>query len=286
MAARALWKGHLKVAELNCAVALYAAATTSERVSFHMLNRATRHRLHRQYVDEETGEPVEREERVKGYETGKDQYVLIEPEEIAETAPQSDKTLDVEAFLACGDIDTVYFDRPYYLAPADATAETVFDVLRDGMRTKNVAALARAVLFRRDRAVLIRAQGPGLVANTLHFDYEVRPADEIFDDIPDIGIEGEMLDLAKHIIRTKQGEFDPTAFDDRYDAALAELVKAKMEGRELAKPKRAAEGKVVDLMEALRQSAGQKGARQGKAKTASRARAKSKAGEGTRRKAG
>ena len=161
MAARALWKGHLKVAELNCAVALYAAATTSERISFHTLNRNTGNRVRRQYVDEETGEPVEREEQVKGYETSKDKYVVIEPEEIAQTAPESDKTLDVEAFLACADVDTVYFDRPYYLAPADSTAETAFEVLRDGMKKQSVAALARAVLFRRERSLADPRPGAG-----------------------------------------------------------------------------------------------------------------------------
>ena len=285
MAARALWKGHLKVAELNCAVALYAAATTSERISFHTLNRDTGNRVKREYVDEETGDPVDRDEQVKGYETSKDNYILLDPDEIAETTPQSDKTLSVEGFLECGEVDTVYFDRPYYVTPADDTAETVFEVLREGMREKGVAALARAVLFRKDRTVLLRAQGPGLVANTLHFDYEVRSAAEVFEDIPDIKVDGEMLDLAKHIIDTKTGEFDPEKYDDRYDAALAELVKAKMEGREIKKPKKAAEGKVIDLMEALRQSAAgkAKGKSAGKKKTA--ARSKGKSGEAERRKA-
>ena len=281
MAARALWKGHLKVAELNCAVALYAAATTSERISFHTLNRDTGNRVKREYVDEETGDPVDRDEQVKGYETSKDNYILLDPDEIAETIPQSDKTLSVEGFLECGDVDTVYFDRPYYVTPADDAAETVFEVLREGMREKGVAALARAVLFRKDRTVLLRAQGPGLVANTLHFDYEVRSAAELFEDIPDFKVEGEMLDLAKHIIDTKTGEFDPEEYDDRYDAALAELVKAKMEGREIKKPKKAAEGKVIDLMEALRQSAAgkDKGKSAGKKKTAARSKGKSGAAE-------
>src|SRR3546814_4199000 len=123
------------------------------------------------------------------------------------------------------------------------------------MRRKKRAALARAGLFRRVRSLLLRAEGPGLVANTLNFDYEVRSAEEAFEDLPELKIKGEMLDLAKHIIETKAGAFDPRSFDDRYDQALAELVRAKMEGREIKAPTRPTEEKVVSLMDALRRSA-------------------------------
>lgn len=255
MAPRATWKGYVKLSELAFPVALYAGATTSKRVSFHVLNRKTGHRVHRQYFDEETEEPVERDQQVKGYETGEDQYVILQPEEIAEAVPESDKTIHIEAFIACQDVDTVYFDRPYYIAPSGGILGESFAVIREGMRRKNVAALGRAVLFRRVRKLLLRAQGPGLVANTLNFDYEVRAAEEVFRDIPEIKIEGEMLELAKHIINTKAGQFDPREFDDRYDLALAELVKAKMEGREIKAPKRPKEAKVISLRDALRESA-------------------------------
>lgn len=252
---RAIWKGFLKIDELACPVALHAAASTSERVSFHTLNRRTGNRVHRQYVDEETGKPVEREDQVKGYETGRGEYALLEPDEIAAAVPQSDKTLDVEAFVACDKVDTVFFDRPYYITPAAESARKTFSVIREGLHAKAVAALARGVLFRRVRTLLVRAAEPGLVANTLNFDYEIRAADEVFDPIPRLRIKGEMLDLARHIIETRMGTFDPAAFDDRYDAALAELVRAKAEGRTIEAPKPAARGKVVDLMEALRRSA-------------------------------
>lgn len=255
MSPRAIWKGFMKIDELTCPVALYAAASTSERVSFRTLNRATGNRVHRQYVDGETGKPVERDEQVMGYETGKGEYVLLEPEEIAAAVPESDKTLDVEAFVACGEVDTIFFDRPYYLTPAGETARQAFSVIREGLRARAVAAIARGVLFRRVRTLLVRASGPGLVASTLNFDYEIRAADEVFDPIPRLRIKGEMLDLARHIIGTKMGTFDPAAFADRYDDALAELVKAKAEGRTIEAPKPAARGKVVDLMEALRRSA-------------------------------
>lgn len=255
MSARAIWKGHLEVGELSCAVALYAAATTSERVSFHIVNSKTGNRVRREYVDEQTGKPVERDDQVKGYETSKNSYVILEPDEIANAVPQGDKTLAVESFIACGEVDTAYFDKPYFLKPADESAEEAFAVIREGMRRKKVAALARAVLFRRVRSVLIRPRGCGFLANTLNFDYEVLPAQDAFADMADISIKGEMLDLAKHIIDTKRGEFDPSAFDDRYDAALAELVRAKAEGRAIEKPKKKAEAKVIDLMQALRDSA-------------------------------
>lgn len=261
MASRAVWKGHLQVAELSCGVTLHAAASTSERVSFNILNRKTGNRVQRQLVDEETGKPVDRDDEVRGYDLGSGQYVILEPEEIAAAVPQGDKTLRIEAFLACADIDTVYFDKPYYVAPADKVSQTAFAVIREGMRDKNVAALAQAVLFRRVRTVLLRSHGPGLIANTLKFDYEVRSAREAFSEVPDIGIKDEMLDLAKHIIETKKGAFHPSDHDDRYDAALADLVKAKMEGRTIKPAKPKPRDKVIDLMEALRRSAAASGAK-------------------------
>lgn len=255
MAARATWKGTIKLAELAFPISLYAAATTSRRISFHILNRETGNRVQREYVDEETGEPVDKDQQVKGYETGKDQYLILDPEEIAEAVPDSDKTLKIEAFIPCSAVRTTYFDKPYFIAPGDENFADSFAVLREGMRKKKVAALARTVIFRRVRTLMLRAQGLGLVAHTLSFDYEVRPAEEVFDDLPDFEIEGEMLDLAKHIIDTKSGEFDPRDFDDRYDKAVAELVKAKIEGREIKAPERPKETKVTSLMDALRESA-------------------------------
>jgi DNA end-binding protein Ku len=257
MAPRANWKGFLKIGELSCPVALYTAASQSERIAFHTLNRKSGNRVHRQFVDGETGKPVERDDQVKGYETAQGEYVVFEPDEIASVVPQSDKTLAVECFVACGDIDDVYFDRPYYLAPSDPVAMHAFNLIRDGMKAKQVAALAQTVLFRRVRTLLVRPHDDGLIATTLNFDYEVRSSEAAFEGLPKRQkIEGEMLDLAKHIIKTKQGKFDPSKFDDRYESALADLVKAKLAGKPLPKPKTVQPTKVVDLMEALRQSAG------------------------------
>lgn len=286
MAGRASWKGFLKIGELTCPVGLYAAASTSERIAFHTLNRKTGNRVQRAFVDAVTGEAVERDQQVKGYETGKDEHVLLTPDEVASAVPDSDKTLSVTAFLRCDDIDTLYLDRPYFLTPDGAVAAEPYALIRDGMRAKSAAALATTVLFRRARTLLVRPFEDGLIATTLKFDYEVRSADDAFDDLPDIKIEGEMLQLAEHIIASKRGSFRPEEFDDRYEAALAELVKAKLEGRKIAPKKVERTGKVVDLLDALRQSAGAAGesGSSGGDKTAAKGSTSEGAGSKTRAK--
>jgi DNA end-binding protein Ku len=205
--------------------------------------------------------------------------------------PVSDKTITVEAFVPYDKVDEVYFDRPYYIAVPKGEPHEAFAVVREGMRKRKVAALGRAVLFRRLRTVLLRPEDSGFSAHTLNFDYEVRDAAEIFEDLPDIEIKGEMLKLAEHIIDTKRGSFDPATFDDQYDKALAELIKAKQEGREIELPKPQKESKVVDLMEALRRSAAASGktpakkAAGKKRAAASRSTAKRKTESAPRRKA-
>jgi len=275
-APRASWKGFLKIAEVTCPVGLYAAVSSSERIVLHTVNRSTGSRVSRQYIDAATGEPVEGDDQIKGYEVGKDEYVVLEPEEIAAAVPENDKRLTVSAFVDRGEIDDVYFDRPYFLAPSDRSGDEAFELIREGLRVTNTAAIAQAVLFRRVRSLLIRPLGAGLAATSLHFDYEVRSAREAFADVPELKIKGEMLELAEHIIRTKQGEFDPSKFEDRYEAALAELVKAKIEGRKIEAPKRPKRTAPSNLMAALRESA----AMSGKAPPPSPARAR------PRRKAG
>ena len=218
---------------------------------------------------------VEPADQVKGYEVGQGEYIVLEPDEVAAAVPESDKTLLVQNFIPCGEVDDVYFDRPYYLTPSGEVAQQAFAVLREGMRKRQVVALAQALLFRRMRTLLIRSYESGLIATTLNFDYEVRSAEEVFRDIPKRHIAGEMLDLAKHIITTKQGKFDPRAFDDRYETALADLVRAKLAGKPVKVRKPAAGARVIDLMDALRQSAA--GATSGKARGAGKPGAKPKA---------
>lgn len=255
MAPRATWKGYIHIAELAFPVSLYAGATTSRRISFHIINRKTGNRVSREYIDEDTEEAVDREHQVKGYETGEGEYIILQPEEIAAALPDNDKTISIDNFVPCTDVDTVFFDKPYYIAPSDGVMGETFAVLREGMRRQKVAAVGRAFLFKRARTLILRPRGLGIEANTLNYDYEVRPATEVFKDLPDLKIEGEMLDLARHIIDTKMGTFDPRSFDDRYDQALADLIKAKAEGKEIKKPAPRREEKVVSLLDALRESA-------------------------------
>jgi DNA end-binding protein Ku len=253
---RAQWKGHLKIGDLSCAVGLYTAASTSERISFHMINESTGNRLKREFIDSETEEVVERDQQVKGFETGNGDYIMIDPDEVAAVVPDSDKMLEAEAYIPCGKIDDVYFDKPYYMVPVDDADHDAFTSIRDALDKTSATAIARTVLFRRMRTVLIRAHGKGIIATTLNFDYEVRSSKEAFKDVAKIKVEAEMLDLAKHIISTKKGDFDPAQFDDRYEDALAALLKAKAEGKNLPKPKPIKVSKPNDLLKALRESAG------------------------------
>lgn len=254
---RAQWKGYLKLGMVSCPVALYTAASEAERVSFHTLNRATGHRVRRQFVDAETGDPVEAEDQVKGYPVADDEYVLLEDEEIKAAIPESSKTIEIDQFVREGEADLVFVDRPYFLAPAGKAAEEAFAVIRAAMAAKKVLGLGHTVLFRRERFLLLSPLDGGMLAHTLRFDYEIRRADTVFDDIPEMKLSKEMLDLARHIIETKAGRFDPKAFDDRYEAALVEVVKAKQAGRKIpARASRPRGDNVVDLLDALRRSAG------------------------------
>ena len=291
MSPRASWKGFLKIADVTVPVGLYAAASTSERIALHTINRPTGNRVRREFVDAETGEAVDRDEQVKGYEVGKGEYVSVEPDEIAAVMPHGDKMLTVSAFVDLTDVDDLYFDKPYYLGPSDRSADENFALVLDGMRAAKVAAVAEAVLFRRARTVLIRPLDKGLAASTLNYDCEVRSAEQAFSEIPGKKITGEMLDLAVHIIKTKQGAFDPREFQDRYEDALADLVKLKLEGKAIPKRTPARSEPTVNLMQALRDSAavGARNPPSGKAtakkKTGRRAAAKAKPAA-PRRKAG
>jgi DNA end-binding protein Ku len=257
MAPRANWKGHLKLGLLSCPVALYTAASEAERISFHTLNRKTGHRVQRKFVDSETGKPVERSEQVKGYEVGKGDYVVLTNEDIEEAIPESTKTIDIDTFLPADEMDEVFLDNPYYLAPTDKPGLEAFVLIRKAMEAKGVVGIARTVLFRRSRLLLLRPTGPGLTATTLYFEYEVRPAAQVFADVPKVDLSKEMVDLAKHIIATKRGKFEPEKLEDRYEEAVAELIRAKQQGKEIkAPPKPAHGGNVVNLLDALRKSAG------------------------------
>lgn len=285
MPARAVWSGVIKIAELACPVKLYTAATTSERIALHMVNAKSGNRLKRVYVDDKTEKPVEKDDQVKGYETHDGSYVILEPEEISAAVPDSDKVLKVDHFITCSEIETTYFDKPYYLLPANDVGEEAFVLIREALRKKKAAAIAYTVLFRRLRPVLIRAHRKGLIATTLNFDYEVRSSKQAFKDIPKLKIADEMLELAQHILKTKAGEFDPDKFEDRYEDALAELVKAKIEGRKIIPFKRPETTKPNDLLEALRLSAGEKDAKPAAKSRGKKAETTKKADEATPKRA-
>lgn len=278
MAARSTWKGYLKLSLVSCPVQLFPATTSKERVSFHLLNRETGNRLRRRLVDPDTEQEVDGENQVKGFQVGKNEYVLVEEEEIETVAIESSHTIDIESFVPRQEIDEAYLDTPYYLAPDGKMGEEAFSVIREAMRQKQVVGIGRVVLYRRERPVMLEPRGKGLVATTIRYAYEVRDDEEYFETIKEVEVPEEMLDLATHIIGRKMAHFDPKAFEDRYQNALLEIIDAKRNHRE-AKPAAAAAkpSNVVSLMDALRRSiASDKGAEGASAKAASAKAAKPK----------
>jgi len=254
MAPRPNWKGYLKLSLVSCPVALYPATTTSERVSFRTLNRATGNRVRRQFVDEQTGDPVQAEEQSKGYEVAKGEYIVLEDDELKAVQIESNHTIDIERFVPSADIDKLYLDTPYYLAPTDRVGEEAFAVIREAMRTEKVVGLARAVLFRRERVLKLEPRGKGIVATSLHFANEVHASEGYFAEIPDVDLPKEMLELAKHIIVKMSGKFDPEQFEDRYENALIELIRSKQKGMPVKPQPTHRQTNVINLMDALRRS--------------------------------
>lgn len=255
MAPRPNWKGFLKLSLVSCSVALYPATSTSERIRFHIINRKTGNRIRNDIIDAETGQPVEPEDRVKGYEIAKGQYVLVEDEELDNVALESTHTIDIEEFVPVSEVDRIYLDESYYIVPQDEVAQEAFAVIREAMRKEDLAGLARVVIFRREHLLLLRPRGKGLLATTLRYKNEVRNEEIYFHDIPDVKVPPDMLKLATQILESKKGHFDPGKFEDRYETALRELVTAKRAGKAppvIAEPR---PSNVINLMDALRRSA-------------------------------
>ena len=255
MAARANWKGYLKLSLVSCPVQLFPATTTKDRVSFHLLHRETGNRLRRKLIDSGTDEPVEADEQVKGYEVGKNQYIVMEEDEIDAVAIESNHTIDIEAFVPRDEIDETFLDTPYFLTPDGKMGEEAFSVIREAMNEKKVVGIGRVVLYRRERPILLEPRGKGLVATTLRYAYEVRDDKDYFEDIAERDVSGEMLDLATHIIGRKMAHFDPKRFEDRYQNALLELIEAKRTHQPVKSSAPASKpSNVVSLMDALRRS--------------------------------
>jgi DNA end-binding protein Ku len=255
MAPRSNWKGYLKLSLVSCPVQLFPATTTKERVSFHLLNRETGNRLRRKLVDPETDEAVEADDQVRGYQVAKNEYVVIEDEEIESVAIESTHTIDIETFVPRSEIDETFLDTPYFLTPDGKLGEEAFAVIRDAMREKDVVGIGRVVLYRRERPILLEPRGKGLVATTLRYAYEVRKDEDYFEDIGEPAVSEEMLDLATHIIGRKLSHFDPKRFEDRYQDALLEIIKAKQSHEPVRVTATAPKpSNVVSLMDALRRS--------------------------------
>jgi DNA end-binding protein Ku len=255
MAPRPNWKGFLKLSLVSCAVALYPATSTSQRIRFNIINRATGNRIRNDIVDAETGQPVEPEDRVKGYQVEKGQYVLVEEEELDNIALASTHTIDIEEFIPVSEVDRIYLDESFYLVPQDEVAQEAFAVIREAMRKEDLAGLARVVIYRREHLLLLCPRGKGLMATTLRYKNEVRNEHDYFDDIPDIKVPADMLKLATHILETKKGHFDPGKFEDRYENALIALINAKRAGKAAPVVAEPRPSNVINLMDALRRSA-------------------------------
>lgn len=255
MAPRPAWKGYLKLSLVTCAVELTNVVTHAEKVSFRILNRKTGNLVKRIYVDAETGKPVEDDDQVKGYEVDSGEYIQIEEDEFEAVQIESSNMMSLDGFVDKASIQQIYLDTPYYLTPADKVSEDAFAVIRDAMADKKKAGLARIVLYRRERPVLVEPLGKGMVLTTLRYDNTVRQPEAVFDGIDKVKTDKEMIELAETIIDKKAGKFDPSEFDDKYEEALLELIRAKKTGKRAPKPKKAEKpSNVVNLFDALKKS--------------------------------
>src|ERR671936_408178 len=243
---RPYWIGYLKLALVSCPIALHAACSSAERIAFRQINKATGNRLRQQLIDEETREPVAPEHKGRGYEVAKGQYLVVEDAELEAIEVASTHTIE---------IDKRFFDSPYYVMPSAPVGQEAFAVIREAMRGKEMMALGRLVLSKRERVIALEPYDKGLLGTTLRYPYEVRKAEDYFCDLPDVTIAPDILTLAEHILDNKASEFAPATFRDRYEKALLTHLKAKQAG---AVPERRnplpPPHRVVNLMEALRRS--------------------------------
>jgi DNA end-binding protein Ku len=252
---RPFWKGYLKLSLVSCPIALYTATSSSERVAFRQINKKTGNRLRQQLIDEESGEPIDPEDKGRGYEVEKGVYLRVEDEELDAIAVESSHTIDIDCFVPKSEIDERYVDSPYYLVPENKVALEAFAVIRDAMRGKGMVGLGRVVLSKRERVVMLQPRGSGLLGTTLRYPYEVRDEEIYFGDIAEVKIPKDMLALAEHILESKAAKFDSSKFHDRYEAAIVAMLNEKRAGLPVSKQRelpRVVAG--TDLMAALRQS--------------------------------
>lgn len=253
MAYRPTWQGHLRLSLVTCPVALYTATDSGGDVHFNLINPQTNNRIKMITTDPDTG-PVERAKLVKGYEVTKGEYILLTDDEIKSVKLESTKIIDIEHFVPADEIDRIYWDNPYYLAPDGKLAQEAFGVIREAMERSGQIALGRVVMSARERLLALEPRGNGILAYTLRTDAEVRKADEIFDRISDKAPDASMIAIAEKIIEQRKGPFDPSQFVDRYEQALKALIDEKQKGHKIEKVEAVEDTNVVDLMEALRAS--------------------------------
>jgi DNA end-binding protein Ku len=263
MASRPSWQGHLKLSLVTCPVSLYTATNSGGDVHFNLINPRTNNRIKMITTDPDTG-PIERSELVKGYEVSKGEYILLTDEEIKSVKLESTKTIEIERFVPGDDIDRLYWDNPYYLAPEGKMAQEAFGVIRTAMEKSGQIALARVVISTRERILALEPRGKGILAYTIRTDAEVRKPNEIFSGISDADPDPDMISIAERIIEQQEGPFDPSLFVDRYEEALKALISEKQKGHKPAKVAEPDDTNVIDLMSALRASLG------GKAKPAAK----------------
>jgi DNA end-binding protein Ku len=269
VAPRASWKGHLRLSLVSCPVKMFPATSASERISFNQLHKDTHNRINMKPVDPELG-LVERSDLVRGYEYEDKQYIIIEDSDLDAVRIESSHTMNIEAFVEADEVDVIYQDAPYYLAPDGAMAEETFAVLRDAMAASGKLALARLVMSSRERVITIGARETGMFVTTLRNPSEVRATAEYFGSIPVGKPDKEMLDLAQKLIEQKVKHFDPKDYEDRYETALMQMIREKLKGHKPIIASAPERGNVINLMDALKASLGE-------AKPAARSKAKAPA---------
>lgn len=255
MAARAYWKGYLRLSLVSCPIALYPATTDREKIHFHQLNKDTGNRVRYLKVDAETGKELDKDRIVKGYELHKGEYVEISPEELETIALDSTRMIEIDRFVPREEIDELYFANPYYIVPNGDVGAQAFAVIRDTMDNERMVALGRVVLTSREHIIALERRGNGIMGSTLRYPYEVRNENDYFDDIPKERVTKDMRELAAHIVKTKTGHFKPQEFRDRYERALKDLVRKKEKGQKIEPPVQNTKSNVINLMDALRRSA-------------------------------
>jgi DNA end-binding protein Ku len=253
MAGRASWKGYLKLSLVSCPVKLFPATSASAgKISFNLLHKDTLNRVQQKYHDPELGE-IDRADLVKGYQFEKDKYVVVTAEELDEIEIESSKTVDIDGFVDANDIDPIYYDSTYYLAPDGPIAEETFAVILEAMRKVGKVAVARIVLSGRERLVTVQPIEDGFRLTTLRSAKEIREPASALEPLK-VKLADDMLAMAGQIIASKATTFAPEAFEDRYEEALLALVKSKIAGGQPVITKAPERGNVVNLMDALRRS--------------------------------